>query len=227
MKDRRHRAERARDRLPAERRGDVPMVAERIGDEARALAIRTIGWFAERRCARCNRALERRVGVVHEHVKCHRPDRHAAAACVPFANDDHRVADTHFAVHAAAAPASAERFPCVEHLREEIDQPRLAHPDVRSHRREPLSNGCRHCCHARSPFELRPEARLELRAGVMAQIRGNAGERRQLGIAQRVSRIAARDDGVHGLVQAIGEGAFSHGHPCSFAGSPARGVGAA
>jgi hypothetical protein len=162
-------------------------------------------------------------------VESHRPDRHDAAARAPFANDDHRVADSHFAVHATAAPAAAQRLLRVEHLSEEIDQPGLAHPNIRSHRGEPFANGRRRrdCCHARSPFELRPEPRLEVRARVVAQIRGDAGERRQLGIAQRSGRIAMRDDGVDGFVQTIGEGAFSHGHPCSFAGSPARGAGAA
>jgi hypothetical protein len=46
-------------------------------------------------------------------------------------------------------------------------------------------------------------------------------------IAERGGRVAPRDDRVDGLVQTIGERAFNHGHPCSFAGSPAREAAAA
>ncbi|HEY5617764.1 MAG TPA: hypothetical protein VIK60_07450 [Vicinamibacterales bacterium] len=46
----------------------------------------------------------------------------------------------------------------------------------------------------------------------MTQIRGDTRQRGEFGIAQRSGRIAARDDHVDGLVQAIGQSAFSHGH---------------
>jgi len=61
-------------------------------------------------------------------------------------------------------------------------------------------------------LKLRPEKRLEVRARAVTQIRGDTRQRGEFGIAQRSGRIAARDDHVDGLVQAIGQSAFSHGH---------------
>src|SRR4029453_8734845 len=143
MKNRRDGGERIRERVRTQRRCDVPAVSERIADEPGALTIVPVLRFAERRRARRNRALESGVDILHEHVKCHRPDWHDVTSTrSPFTNHYHRVADTHLAVHATATSLAAESFLGIENLRQEIDESRPSYSDVRRDRGEPFANDC-------------------------------------------------------------------------------------
>ena len=127
MQERRHGPQCVCEGLRAERACDVPVVAERILDEAGALSVRTIGRFAQRLAAGRKRLCINRVDVVDEHMERHRPARHDLTGRA-FTEHEHGIADAQFAMRPVSAALGHARFHGVEHANEEVSKTSIRHP---------------------------------------------------------------------------------------------------